>query len=174
MFSFYPDTYFFTATINSWQPLLEREERKQVLIESLKFLCTTKRILLHGFVIMPNHFHLVLTLGEDETTSKIQTSILQFTSRQIIRQLIAKNELIELMNYKSTQRDRIYHIWERRAFWKHLENTRIVEQKLNYVHQNPLTEKWALCESIENYPWSSASYYLRGDQRFDFLTSFWD
>ena len=48
---------FFTATCLYWQPLLEPNERKDILMESLKFMVNDKRIWLYGFVIMPNHIH---------------------------------------------------------------------------------------------------------------------
>ena len=69
----------------------------------------------------------------------------------------------------STQKDRIYHIWERRAKWIEIENTLIMEQKIEYVHNNPIQEKWQLSTLPENYTWSSASYYLLNDDRYSFL-----
>ena len=50
---------FFTATCLNWQNLLHSDERKQVIMDSLKFLVEDKRIWLYGFVIMPNHIHLM-------------------------------------------------------------------------------------------------------------------
>jgi hypothetical protein len=35
--------------------------------------------------------------------------------------------------------------------------------KLNYIHNNPLQEQWSLCEKIEDYRFSSARYYLTGE-----------
>ena len=50
---------FFTATCLNWQPLLLPDERKDILMDSLKFMVNDKRIWLYGFVIMPNHIHLM-------------------------------------------------------------------------------------------------------------------
>jgi len=80
MISRFTDTYFFTATINSWRRLLEKDSRKEIIIESLKYCCKQKRILLHAFVIMPNHIHLLLTLQGDETKTSFQRDLLKFTS----------------------------------------------------------------------------------------------
>ncbi|MEO6167647.1 MAG: hypothetical protein ABIO46_15925, partial [Chitinophagales bacterium] len=53
--------YFFTATINSWKPLLSNDSYKQIIIDSLDWFHTNKRAAINGFVIMPNHFHLLWT-----------------------------------------------------------------------------------------------------------------
>ena len=174
MFSFFPNTYFFTSTINNWQNLLIKNERKQIVINSLKYLVEKNRISLHAFVIMPNHIHLIFTLSEDEVQEKIQRDFLRFTSQQIIKTMIHAKEEDELLNYRSTQKDRIYHIWERRPMWIHVENSKILEQKLNYIHNNPLQNKWKLCASAEDYEWSSASFYLREQKTFDFISDYRD
>ena len=49
---------FYTATILEWKPLLKEDKYKDVLIESLRFLVSEKRITLYAFVIMSNHIHL--------------------------------------------------------------------------------------------------------------------
>ena len=36
--------YFWTATINNWNKLLEEDELKEVIISSLKYLVTNKKI----------------------------------------------------------------------------------------------------------------------------------
>ena len=35
--------------------------------------------------------------------------------------------------------------------------------KLNYIHNNPLQERWSLCEKVEDYRFSSAKYYFAGE-----------
>ncbi|MDB5264289.1 MAG: hypothetical protein JWQ14_3572, partial [Adhaeribacter sp.] len=48
----------------------------------------------------------------------------------------------------------------------------ILEQKLHYLHQNPLQERWQLATSPENYPWSSAAFYETEVDVFNFLTHY--
>jgi len=170
MFSSFSDTCFFTATINSWKHLLSNEKRISVLIDSLDYFCREKRIQLHAFVIMPNHLHLILTLGENESQLTFQRDFLKYTAQQLIKLIIENNEDEELLPYLSTQNDRIYHIWERRPRWIPIDNALIFEQKMQYVHENPVQEKWSLSNHPEDYAWSSASYYMSGDSSFYFLT----
>ena len=69
----------------------------------------------------------------------------------------------ELSHYISTQADRQIHIWERRPKWIPVMNRPIFLQKMEYIHLNPLQEKWQLADAPELYPWSSARFYLSGE-----------
>ena len=51
-------------------------------------------------------------------------------------------------------------------------NRTIFQQKLNYVHLNPLQEKWSLTKKPEDYYWSSAQFYETGIDHFGFLTHY--
>ena len=53
------DIYFWTAIIHCWQHLLEKDEFKQIILNSLKYLSDRKMIEVFAFVIMPNHIHLI-------------------------------------------------------------------------------------------------------------------
>jgi len=78
----------------------------------------------------------------------------------------------ELMAYKSAQSDRLYQFWERRS-WKAQMNTRFVlEQKLDYIHQNPV--KAGMVESEKDYLYSSYTYYYHHENKWNFLTHYMD
>jgi hypothetical protein len=49
-----------------------------------------------------------------------------------------------------------------------------IEQKLDYIHLNPLQEKWSLVKFSEDYRWSSAKFYDSGEDEFDLLTHYMD
>ena len=57
IFNQYPQ--FFTATILEWKHLLANDTYKDIIISSLKFLVNDGRVIIYGFVIMPNHIHLI-------------------------------------------------------------------------------------------------------------------
>jgi putative transposase len=46
------------------------------------------------------------------------------------------------------------------------------EQKLSYIHLNPLQEKWNLATMPENYRWSSARFYMTGEDELGILTHY--
>lgn len=160
--------WFFTSTINSWNHLLKDNDLKSIILNSWEFLVSNKRINIHGFVIMPNHIHLLLTT--DNLTS-FQKDFLSFTSHQIVKDLRTKKSNEILNQFHSTQNDRQYQIWERRARSIPVRTVEIFQQKLTYIHNNPLQPKWELAENAEKYEWSSASFYAGGKNEFKFLSS---
>ncbi|WP_246849943.1 transposase [Rufibacter roseolus] len=55
---------FFTATILEWKHLLKPDKYKNTILDSLRFLVREKRVKVYGFVIMPNHVHLLWKMEE--------------------------------------------------------------------------------------------------------------
>lgn len=105
---------FFTATCLNWQPLLREERHKEIILESLQFMVTEKRIWLYGYVLMPNHLDLLWRKQDDWIDKNVQQQFLKFTA-QMIKFNMIKNFPQELKSYRSTQADRAYHFWERRT-----------------------------------------------------------
>ena len=150
------DIEFFTATCLNWQNLLEAEVHKNIVLSSLKFLVEENRIWLYGYVIMPNHIHLLWRKQNLWTEKSIAQNFLKYTAQQIKLSLLANNPE-ELIKYKSSQADRQYHFWERRPHQATMNNRSVIEQKLDYLHQNPVRK--GLCLSSLDYLYSSASFY---------------
>ncbi|WP_113661707.1 REP-associated tyrosine transposase [Pedobacter nanyangensis] len=162
------DIDFFTATCLNWQNLLEPDQHKQVILSSLEFLVNDNRIWLYGYVIMPNHIHLLWRKQDAWIDKNIAQIFLKFTAQQIKFNLMA-NHPGELTKYKSSQSDRKYHFWERRPYQATMNNRNIVAQKLDYIHYNPVKKK--LSTSPLDYQYSSARFY-EGLEKSTFLTHY--
>lgn len=161
---------FFTATINSWKHLLKDDDMKVIVILSLQWFHEQKKATINGFVIMPNHIHL-LWQPLNESEAKNEFALLSFTAHQFKKKLMQTN--VNLLNdFLSTQVDREYHFWERRSRTIEVMSRKIAEQKLDYIHNNPLQEKWKLALQPEEYLFSSASYYQTGIDNYGFLTHY--
>ncbi len=102
---------FFTATCLNWQNLLSYEKHKEIVMSSLKFLVDENRIWLYGYVLMPNHLHILWRKQDLWIDKSIQQQFLKFTAQQIKFNL-SENFPDELENYRSSQADRFYHFWE--------------------------------------------------------------
>ena len=94
---------------------------------------------------------------------------LKFTAQQIKFKIVDSNPE-ELENYKSTQRDRLYHFWERRPYSATIYNRKVAAQKIDYMHYNPV--RAGLCEKPEDYWFSSARFYEQNKDDWDFLTHY--
>ena len=160
---------FFTATCLNWQPLLMRDERKDIVMNSLKFLVKDNRIWLYGFVIMPNHIHLMWCKQNDWVEKSVTQMFLKYTAQQIKFSMEHQHQE-ELESYRSTQSDRQYHFWERRSYPVTMYNKKVASQKIDYMHYNPV--KAGLCDLPEQYHYSSARYYELNIDDWGFITHY--
>lgn len=162
---------FFTATILNWKHLLKPDKYKDIIMGSLKFLVQQKRIYLYGFVVMPNHLHLIWQMRENIKQSDVQRDFLKYTAQQIKFDL-AQNHPAVLEKFRVAVKDRSYQIWEYRPLSVPLWSKAVFEQKLDYIHNNPVQEKWNLADLPENYFYSSARYYLLNKDEWSFITHY--
>jgi putative transposase len=160
--------YFWTATINNWQRLLEPDSYKQVIIESLKYLSNEEKVDVFAFVIMPNHIHLIWRVNERNGKETAPGSFLKFTAHEFKKMLI-KDRPSELNNYRVAASNKSYEFWQRDSLAVHLYSRDVAYQKLNYIHSNPLSERWQLAVDPCAYWFSSSRYYAQGLDDFGFL-----
>jgi len=53
------DVYFWTDTVKDWKHLLKQDKYKQTIIETWKWLKDKGFVNIYGFVIIPNHLHVI-------------------------------------------------------------------------------------------------------------------
>jgi len=80
-FNYYPQ--FFTATILEWKHLLSNDVMKDIIVSSLKFLVNEGRVKVYGFVLMPNHIHIIWQIQDGHEKAKVQQSFLKYTAQQM-------------------------------------------------------------------------------------------
>jgi putative transposase len=148
-----------------WIPIIQISNSYRLLERSLAFVCQKYDAAILGYALMPNHIHLILYFKKENRLSDLMRDFKKFTSirmRQAI-DLHGYNNLLEKI--KLNKPERAFQVWNDRFHEIFIESTRFMEQKLNYIHQNPLQEKWQLVKYPEDYPYSSAKFYDTGEQR---------
>jgi Transposase IS200 like len=63
-------TFFATTKTSQGRPLLQSERNATLMIDLLRYYVAAGKFRLHDFVIMPNHVHLLMTVGADMTIEK--------------------------------------------------------------------------------------------------------
>ena len=164
---YYPQ--FFTATILEWKHLLKNDKYKDIIIESLRFLVDEKRILVYAFVIMPNHIHTIWQIQGGHELENVQRDFLKFTAQSIKYDLKENNREL-LTEFDVDAKDRRYQFWERNPLSVDIYSREVFLEKLNYIHRNPVQEKWKLCRHPEDYRYSTARFYHRGIDDWGFVT----
>lgn len=140
-------TYFITTNISCrFWIFVSRHSREpqtrrcDIAIQNLGFYRKKFGYSLHGYVIMPNHVHLLLTVGRTGTISEIMRDWKHRIAFEINRQMALSGR-----------------IWQR-DFWEHsIRNVADFRQKLNYIHMNPVRAGFVVVP--EDWPYSSAAWY---------------
>jgi putative transposase len=132
-----------------------------------------ERSIVYGFVVMPNHIHIIWENINDNSYSGNQRDFMKFISQQLKFKLISYNTLL-LEKFLVNKADRKYQIWNRNPLSIELYSEKVIVQKLDYIHNNPLQEKWQLANIPEEYYYSSASFYEGNGSPWKFLTNIFD
>ena len=163
---------FFTATILKWKPILRTDAYKQLIIDSLSYLVENERCKVYAFVIMPNHIHLLWQILNIHKRESVQRDFLKFTG-QMIKMNLQENNPVELENYLVNLKDRAYQIWQRNSLSVDMLSRQMIEQKLEYIHNNPVQGKWLLSNNPSDYKYSSDRYYNVGNtEEYPFLSHY--
>lgn len=160
---------FFTATILEWKKLLQPDKYKEIIIDSMRFIVEDNRVVINAFVIMSNHMHLIWQMKAGNMADAVQRDFLKFTAQQMKKDL-QKNHPQVLSHFEVNASDRKYQFWERNPLSIELRSQEVYEQKLDYIHQNPV--KAGVCLLPEEYQYSSARFYELNIDDFGFITHY--
>ncbi len=125
------------------QPLLQADNAAQLFIDALSAAACRHEMDLWGYVVMPDHVHLLLCPRREVYN--------------ISRVLFA---IKRPMSYRAKAAGlcRGKHFWQPgggydRNLWK----VKTIYKELDYMHENPVRR--GLCERAEDWRYSSAGYY---------------
>jgi len=134
-------TYFITASAFEKQSILQSERMAGLLINVLSHYQQQRKYLLHEFVVMPNHFHVLMTPLLPVTLEKAMQFIKGGFSYRAKKELGFVGEIWQTSFYDRRVRDAI----EYRNF-------------RHYIHMNPVRK--GLAPLPEEFPYSSAKMKL--------------
>lgn len=124
-----------------------------------------------GYVIMPNHIHAVIAFKQSgKSINTIVANGKRFMAYELIGLLQRQNkvnvlqQLSSWVNATDRKRNKLHEVFEPSFDRKECITDKFVEQKLNYIHQNPYRYKTLLATAPQEYVHSSAKYYITGEQ----------
>jgi putative transposase len=165
--------YFLTFTVVGWIDIFTRQSYRDIVIESFKFCQRKKGLHLHAYVIMSNHIHLVVSVDEGFTVSDFIRDCKKFTSTRILDAIensgveSRRDWMLHQFKYYASLHtcNEKYQLWEHDNHPIELESPAFTQQKIDYIHQNPVSA--GLVYRAEDYIYSSASNYAGLDQIID-------
>jgi len=116
------------------------------------------RFVVVGYVVRPEHIHLLVTEPEVGTPS----TVMQVLKQRTARALLPKKKRTD-PRQRNLFGDRVPHraFWQARFYDFNVWTTKKRVEKLRYMHRNPV--KRGLVESPEQWRWSSYRFYLLGE-----------
>ena len=140
--------YFVTSRTWNSRGLFAKPEVAQILLDQLLACRQRGFYKLHPFVIMPDHFHVLLTPTETTTLEKAVQMIKGGSSHRIKQHL----------NYASP-------VWQEGFHDRWIRDESEFQERAAYVRSNPITAKLAtvpegyiFCSASGRYPLDSSQY----------------
>jgi len=158
--------YFVTFTVVFWLDVFVRARYKERFVESLAFCIKSKGLQVHAWCLMSSHAHLIISAANLEKTnlSDIIRDFKKYTASQIIREIEAGPEsrqewLLDKFRFAASKNSRntTYQFWQQNNHAEELISNKFIDQKLTYIHQNPVQEGWVA--EAYHYLYSSAPDY---------------
>jgi putative transposase len=149
------DLHYITSSCYHRRPFLGSARRRDLLLTVLEQVRRKYGFVVLGYVIMPEHFHLLISEPERDTPSVV----IQALKLGFARRVLSEAERSQVS--KTAKRGARNHIWQRRFYdfnvWT--EHKRI--EKLRYMHRNRV--KRGLVSEPGQWRWSSFRSYAYGE-----------
>jgi putative transposase len=133
-------SHFVTFSCTHRYPLLKTPDVRTVFEEELERSRRRYRFFVFGYVVMPEHVHLLLSEPEEIALSR---------AIQVLKQGVSHRLRADLIRF-----------WYPRYYDFNVHTQRKHIEKLRYIHRNPV--KRELVSSPELWPWSSFRHYATG------------
>jgi putative transposase len=151
--------HFITFSCYQRRPLLEAPQCRDLFLRILEETRVRYRFIVVGYVVMPEHVHLLISEPDNNTPSVVM---------QVLKQRFAR-ELLRRLRERTTPRpDSLWsavleegHVWQRRFYDFVVWNPQKRAEKLRYIHRNPV--KRGLVTTPEEWKWSSLRHYANDE-----------
>ena len=134
--------HYLTFSCYHRQPKLGTLAPRDLFVKRLETVRQQYGFFVYGFVVMPEHVHLLVSEPEKGRLAQALQSLKQSVARKLA--LRAAEPFWQARYYD-------FNVWSERKF----------TEKLRYIHRNPETR--GLVDRPEDWPWSSFRHYLTGE-----------
>ena len=145
--------HFLTCSCYHRQLWLGEPRRRDLFLQVLEQVRQSYRFVVVGYVVMPDHIHLLISEPEIGTPSTVMQVLKQGSARQVLRS--AGPSFASLAKGGHSQEHP--HVWQRRFYDFNVWSERKRVEKLRYMHRNPVKD--GLVAEPEDWAWSSYRSY---------------
>jgi len=147
--------HFITCSCYHRLPFLRTARCRARLLSILEQTRRRYRFVVVGYVVMPEHIHLLITEPEVGTPSTVMQVLKQRTARALLPRKKRADARQRSLFADATSRT---PFWQARFYDFNVWTTHKRVEKLRYMHRNPV--KRGLVISPEQWGWSSYRFYL--------------
>ncbi|MGH9804136.1 MAG: REP-associated tyrosine transposase [Candidatus Acidiferrales bacterium] len=156
---------FLTTNTYRRLPIFKEYQPCQLFFKEIDFYRTKFDFELYGYVLMPDHFHLLLHFPPDRDFAAFLCDFKSAVARLILDwvQENGRTRLLKQMQVAQKpkrHRDSRYAVFQANSYIRRVTSSSMFKQKLDYIHDNPLREK--LVARAIDYPYSSLRNYEFG------------
>lgn len=160
--------HFITASTYRRAKLFDSQRFRRHFIQTLAELRNELNFKIIGYVLMPEHFHLLIWPSQVADPSRTVRSLKERTAKFILANLQANRErrwckkMLKALTLPPTVHLHGPHrVWQRRFYDLNVWSERKLQEKLDYMHANPVMR--GLVDSADQWAWSSFRFYFLQD-----------
>lgn len=153
--------HYITAVTHNRESIFNNETACEIFFDQLREIKMLFPFKLFGYVLMPDHFNM-LVRPHDGDAEKFLLRLRGLSARKIIDKFKADgfwNALLPLKVFR--KRKHRFAVWQPKALVVDIFFRDFFEQKLNYIHMNPV--RAGLCKHPSEWKWSSFNAYHGGE-----------
>ena len=157
--------YFVTFSVVNWIDVFTRNIYKDILLDNIRHCQKEKGLVIHAWVIMTNHVHMIISKSSIGVLPDIMRDLKKFTAYKIIGAIMESSQesrrewMFKLFKQagENNSNNKNWQFWQQDNHLIELTDATMQEQKLNYIHENPVRAGFVY--KTEDYVYSSACDY---------------
>ena len=138
--------HFVTFTVVYWLDIFIRDAYRQIILDSLAFCHNHKGLNIHAYCIMTSHVHLILSVDENHNLSEVIRDLKRHAASQIKKAIQehpdeSRKAWLLWMGERAGEQNRRninFQLWQQHNHPIELSTVAMTEQRLEYVHNNPV------------------------------------
>ena len=152
--------HYITTSCYQRRPLLGTAQNRDLFLEVMEQVRRRYRFVVVGYVVMPEHIHVLFSEPERGDPSVVMKVLKQSFARRVLRRRRAAADPRQGSLWDTALTEG--HVWQRR-FYDFVVFTRKKRlEKLRYMHRNPVVRRLVL--EPQQWDWSSYRHYTTGER----------
>ncbi|HZV70896.1 MAG TPA: transposase [Saprospiraceae bacterium] len=158
------NAYYLTFTVVDWVDVFTRKVYRDIILDCFSYCRANKGLQVWAYVIMTNHIHCILS-AKNNNLSDVLRDFKRHTASTMLKTIQTPQEsrrdwMIKRFEFaaRSNVRNNQHQFWMHDNHAEELITAGFMNQKLNYIHSNPV--RAGFVENASEWLYSSASNYL--------------